>query len=1819
MARESAQPPVAIVGLGTIMPGSLDAEGFWRTVVEGRDLITDVPGTHWLVEDHYDADPSAPGKTYARRGAFLPEVDFDPVAFGIPPNVLPATDSTQLLSLVVAEQVLADLGGGLGETDRDRVSVILGASAMKLMSEMTGWLNRPVWLKALRENGVDEPTAQAVCDGIAGHGVDWQEATFPGMLGNVVAGRIANRFDLHGANYTTDAACGSSLAAVSAAIAELAIGRADLVLTGGVDTTNDIGTFVSFSKTPALSPSGDCRPFAEDADGTMLGEGLAMLALKRLDDAERDGDRIYAVIRGIGAASDGRSTAIYAPLPEGQARALRRAYDVAGYDPGTVELVEAHGTGTIAGDRAEFGSLREVFDESGRTDRQWCALGSVKSQVGHTKCAAGAAGLVKAALALHHKVLPPTIKVDRPNPELELERTPFYLNTQARPWVGNPAHPRRAALSSFGFGGSNFHLTLEEYTGPAAAWRHRSQPSELVLFSASSSQELLKSLRAKRSGSLADIARRSQLRFRATDAVRLAVVATDIGDLERAAALVEKSPDKGFSTPNGVHYGLSIVEGRTAFLFPGQGSQYVGMSADITMHVPSAQRVWDRIGDFDEQPLHQVVFPRPAFTDAERAEQTARITATEWAQPALAAHSLALLGVLYSLGLRPGCVAGHSFGELVALYAAGAVDERSLLRMARRRGELMRDAAEVPGVMTAVTASREDVENVLSGIGIADVWVANHNAPDQVVISVGAPSADVVEQKIAAEGVAVKRLNTATAFHSPLVADASAPFLDFLSGIPVVEPGVEVFGNADAAVYPSAPEEIRSRVAGHLAAPVRFVEQIEALYAAGVRRFVEVGAGSTLTGLVGRILGDREHLAVGTDRKGRNGISSLNEALARLAVSGTELGYEALWERNAPLAEPKKESKAKMTVRINGANQGRQYPPAGGATAFPAPNPVVPAAEPVVAQEASAPGWLRAVEESQRQTAEAHNTYQQLLSESHLAFLRSSEATLAALLGSPGELSAAPAPAPVPAPVSLPAAAVVSAPAMPSAPMMPAAPVMPSITAMPAPPVSASVPVGPATDVSAVLLSVVADRTGYPVEMLDLDMELEADLGIDSIKRVEVFSALRREVPGLAELDSARLGALRTLREISSGLGGGVSSSSTAGQDISGVLLNVVADRTGYPVEMLDLDMELEADLGIDSIKRVEVFSALRKEVPGLAELDSARLGALRTLRQITSEFGGAVEAGSTGSAGNTVVRRVTRAVGTPAPGLAMVGLGDFPLYVTEDGGGIADCVAAKLTARGIAAKVVTEVPADANGVVHLGGLAEIRSIDDALTIHRDAYQTAWRTAATFTTEGGVFVTVQDTGGDFGLDGRSPNRAWLGGISALSRVVAKEWDYASVRAIDCERGGRTPDEIAEAIVGELLSGGSTLDVGLRADGTRLTLRAVAQELDGTPGTAVGPESVIVVGGGARGVTAPGLLALARSHRPRLVILGRSPLADEPDYLAGITDESALVQAVARHERAAPGVVRSRVRGVLANREVHANLKALRDAGSEVSYHAVDIRDSAEVAVALATVREQWGPITGLVHAAGVIEDHPLVEKTDEQYELVTSTKLTGLRALLDATAEDPLTMLCLFSSVAGTFGSDRQSDYAMANETLNHVAVAESVRRPDCLVRSIAWGPWEGGMVDSSLKEFFRRREIALIPLAEGGAAFTDEVTGAGNDVRVIITAGEGVAVMTGRNQDPPSVEVRLHASTHPDLVGHADTGVTATTAVDWMSRAARTWFPELDSVVLDDVQQLGTLPLPGLTGSGSRIPVRGKRIDASVVDIEVGDAPSFRARLQIQ
>lgn len=388
------QDPIAVIGLGCLFPGARNVKEFWQNIVQGKDLMTDVPRSYWLAEDMYDPDPKAPEKTYCKRGAFLPEVPFDPVEFGIPPNVLSSTDSSQLLSLLVAKTVLTDaVGKEWKGVSRDRTSVILGYSmATAILFELAGSQHKTIWERVLRESQIDPRKIEEIHKRRSDYSTNWDENSLPGLLQNVIAGRIANRFDLHGTNCVMDAACASTFSAIHLGIKELIFGDSDMVVTGGVQTLAPL-TYICFCKTPTLSPCGESRPFDDSADGMMLGEGIAMFALRRLADAERDGNEIYAVIKGIGTSSDGRAKSIYAPEPKGQAMALRRAYERTEYGPDTVELVEAHGTGTKAGDIAELRALKEVFEEGGRREPQWCAVGTIKSQIGHTLSTSGAAGL----------------------------------------------------------------------------------------------------------------------------------------------------------------------------------------------------------------------------------------------------------------------------------------------------------------------------------------------------------------------------------------------------------------------------------------------------------------------------------------------------------------------------------------------------------------------------------------------------------------------------------------------------------------------------------------------------------------------------------------------------------------------------------------------------------------------------------------------------------------------------------------------------------------------------------------------------------------------------------------------------------------------------------------------------------------------------------------------------------------------------------------------------------------------------------------------------------------------------------------------------------------------------------------------------------------------------------------------------------------------------------------------------------------------------------------------------------------------------------
>jgi len=1893
MTSAPAQTPIAIVGMAALFPKAPGLKSYWRLLRRGEDAISEVPASHWPADDYYDADPKAPDKVHCRRGGFLSPVDFDPVAFGIPPSVLEATDTAQLLGLVAAQDALADAGYGAGgrQFDRARASVILGVTGtLELVVPLGARLGHPHWRRALAEAGVEPRKIEQIISRISDAYVGWQENSFPGLLGNVVAGRIANRLDLGGTNCVVDAACASSLSAIHLAVLELETGKSDLVLSGGVDTFNDIFMFMCFAKSQALSVSGDARPFSASADGTVLGEGVGILVFKRLADARRDGDRVYAVLRGIGTSSDGRSQSIYAPRAGGQARALRDAYARAGIEQSTIGLIEAHGTGTKVGDVVEFEGLVQAFGDAALAENS-CALGSVKSQIGHTKAASGAASLIKAALALYHRTLPGTCKVDAPNPKLHFSGTPFYLNTRTRPWFARDGAARRAGVSSFGFGGSNFHAVLEECP------RVEREPAwdgsvEIVALSAATSANLHERLAKLRTaiadGALpaqADASRRS---FDPLAPCRLVLVLTADDEplkvVDRADALLREEATSSWAV-GGCAFGAGQPQGKTAFLFPGQGSQYVDMAADLACCFPELH---DAIAEADQRHatnLAGCIYPPPTFDAQRQKESAAQLTATDVAQPALGAVSLGLLRVLERFGVRADLACGHSFGELVALRAAGCIDDQALHALARARGRAMAQSSDEPGAMAAVSAPLAELAALLESKHL-DVVLANRNAPQQSVISGPQDAIAAASAACAARGWRVTPLPVATAFHSPLMRAAQKLFRPALAQARFAPCAFPVLANATAAAYPADADGIRELLARQIVDPVRFTEQIEHLYAAGVRTFVEVGPKAVLTGLVGRILNDQPHVALAIDASsGRgDGVVDLAKALARLAAAGHAVQL-ANWEKYAPPA-----SRPKMAVPLVGANYRNprtdaaakerlaqtssgeavgmapppaQLPPVSAIEKTMNPKHPEPSSIPASAPQGDLTGifqtvqeGLRAMQALQQQTAAAHQQFldgQQLAHRTFQMVIESQQRLFEKLSGLPVS-AASPVPyfpSPVPSEPAVPATppAPVAAPSPRAAPAAASAPLAPQ----PAEP-SVQAPPPADTSVAPLLISIVAELTGYPQEMLALDMDLEADLGIDSIKRVEILAAVQERMPGLRQVESAHLGSLRTLRDVvdflqpaPSGAPRGPAAPparperavehapSTA--DHAAILLDVVADLTGYPGEMLALEMDMEADLGIDSIKRVEILAAVQEKLPDLRQVESAHLGSLRTLRDIVQYIAPAAtaparevqpvnpEAGTISPVAavsspqpvpvknSQLIRRQVLEACALADGETrpLVIAAGYEVWVVDDGTDLARRLVDRFIAQGIAARVVGSAPpvdgeacAPVGGLVHLfppADRADATTLDQlrsAFVLTRDLahdLRSAGRQG------GALLVTVSRMDGAFGLRGGDFDPV-QGGLAGLVKTAACEWPEVVCRALDVDRAWENSDEIADAVMAAICVEGP-IEIGLGA-GARSTLRLV--ERPARPAsTRLEPGDLVIVSGGARGVTAEAVCAMARAYRPTLVLLGRSPEPEpDPEWARDVDDPAALKRAIMQHQFAgakpSPSELEAAFRRLVTAREIARNLEQICGAGSNALYRSVDVTDRSAVKSLVRELRDAFGPVRGIIHGAGVIEDRLIVDKDNDGFDRVMNTKVVGLQALLDAVGADDLKCLVVFSSVTGRFGRKGQVDYAMANEALNKISQRQAARRPHCRVVAVNWGPWDGGMVGAALKKVFEREGIGLIPLAAGAEALVDEISER-DPSAIEVVIGSTCAVENPQSALSAAhvvedLEVvltrRLEPASHAFLNGHVIGGkpvLPVAIGIEWLAHAALHAHPGMKLVAIEDLRVL-----------------KGVALESAAVDVEL-------------
>ncbi|OXY91942.1 type I polyketide synthase [Streptomyces diastatochromogenes] len=1610
------EPPapldVAVVGMACMFPQAPDLATFWANVVAGHDAVTEVPADRWDPAVHHEA-----GSTASKWGGFLPRIPFDPLRYGIPPASLGSVEPVQLLSLEAARRALEDAGyGDRGrEFDRSRTSVVFGAEAGSDLSNAAT-------LRAVLPSYYGK-----VPDGLEEQLPRLTEDSFPGMLANVISGRIANRLDLGGANYTVDAACASSLAALDVACKELVSGSSDVVLCGGADLHNGINDFVLFSSVHALSPTGRSRAFDGSADGIALGEGVACVVLKRLADAERDGDRVYGVIKGLGSASDGRSLGLTAPRPEGQRAALLRAYRNAGVSPAEVGLVEAHGTGTVVGDRTELAVLGEVFAEAGAATGT-CALGSVKSQIGHTKCAAGLAGLIKTTLALYTGVKPPTLHLDRPNPAWSEQDSPFAFHTRAQPWAA-PAAERLAGVSAFGFGGTNFHAVVGAYDGAVPpqqtldAW-----PAELFLFrgkdTAAAHRDVEEILRAAESDGrpwrLRDLALAAARRADTShEPVRAAVVARDVDDLIgqlRRILAGEHEPADG-SPADG--------EAKVAFLFPGQGSQRPGMLADLLVALPEL-RHYLHLGRAHADTL----YPPAAFDEAARERRRADLTDTRAAQPALGITGLAAHAFLTAAGIRPDLAAGHSYGELVALSAAGALDPETLLELsAERASAILAAAGDEPGTMAAVGAGAEDVVRALRAAGAPEsVVVANHNSPEQSVISGPTAEVETAVGLLREAGLGARRIPVACAFHSPVVAAAGERFAKVLADKTVRAPEFPVWANRTAAPYPHDGDAVRGELAAQIGAPVAFAAQIEAMYEAGARIFVEAGPGTVLTRLVGQILGDRPHRAVACEPRADSGLPGWLDALAHLALAG-------------------------LPVRTAWLLRGRDAVDALRTPAPRRPGWTVDGHLVRTADGALLPGALAPARRVVETTVTTNPQYGAPAGQDALIaeFLRTSREMIAAqrdvLLTYFGATPGATPPAPA-APAPLPQA------------------VLPEPARLPAAEPSLPQTVEPGHDVERVVLEIISERTGYPVDMIEPDLDLEADLSIDSIKRAEIAGELARRlgIAGGAEiLDDAELEELAKARTAAS------------------VTAWLMA-RVGGGAEV-DLELPAGADQGP---------AAPHEHTP----------------------------------LGETPKRCELRPVPLPDPSADPAAtLSGRRYLLLGDGGGAAAEVAVRLRAHGADAvtadqahpfgEIDDRADGRVDGVLYLGALPgpELPVLPDAFPVLQAALARAPRS----------LLAVQPA------DGEAATRS--AGLHGLFRTVAREYPDTLARIVTVP--DTAPAAVADALLAELLAPAPAPVVLRTATGQRHGFELVPAPLGPLGSTGAGPagdgaaeaaalgldrDSVVLLVGGARGITARFAAALAAASRCRIELVGRTPAPTAPETpeIAAARTAVALRAALAGTGSLKPAEVNRAAELVLAQREITATLAELAALGSEARYRSVDFREQDAALQAVKEIHAEHGRLDGVVFAAGVIEDRLIAEKDPDSFRRVYGTKTAGAAALLSALEDlpDGPGFTVLFGSIAAVLGNRGQADYAAANDALERLG-ADWSERTGHRALTVHWGPWapsgiHNGMVGEELGREYARRGVKLIDPDEGTAALLRELAWGDRSARAVVYTASG-------------------------------------------------------------------------------------------------------------
>lgn len=1559
--EETLREPIAIVGIGCVVPGAKGPKQFWERLRNGEVSTGDVPADRWR-----------PGASMngSARGGFVRALEADWKRFRMPPATLRQTDPLHLMLLECALDALEDANIDLSKADRERIAITVGSMFGSDFSNDIGLAVRAPEVAdcladAARQEGLDgeavDRTAARFLERLRERLPQITEDSSGNSTSSPLASRIAMLADIQGAACAVDSAYAASLVALESACESLWAGTCDVVLWAGGDRGMGPLRFADASRTGVLSSDGRSAPFEAEGAGLVLGEGAAVCVLKRLSDARSAGDRIYTVIRGIGSAAGFSGSAGEGP-DEALASAIEKTHRSAGVDPSSIGFVEMLPSGRTADDERLLRVMAGSLCTSGR--RAALPVGSVSMNVGHAQGAAGALAIVKAALSLHHGTIPPAAGVRRVNPAMP---DGLELCGEARSLPVNGASGAFAAMTSLSPDGVSYHVILEGVpVAEPQTGREEASPAALepVVIRAASRSALSAALTG-----LASTPRHLTPGSVHGNGPVAAAIRAGSGAVERLEtarkALASPSPSVALAAA-GVAIADYTLPADTCFLFPGQGSQYPGMLRDVAAAYPAAARrlmeVDSILETFGQLPLSTVLWDR---TDI--------LNDILWTQMSVLGGDLMMLEVARAHGLVPAMVTGHSYGDYPALVAAGSWSLEQVIEMTVIRCEGIHKA-DRPGGMVAAFTDRATVARLLDGLpGYAAE--SNVNAPDEVIVS-GEPAAlEAFLKNCEAAGVSARRLPVPAPFHSELMRRAADLVTGVIAGVHLEKPSIP-FLTSSGARFLSDPDDLRQALVDQFIVPVDFIAQIETAYAAGCRRFVEIGPGNLLTRLATRILRGRPAVVAALNDRKMPGIAAIESALAMLRVHD---------HRGEPaVSSPVRTSPA-------GAGEIRFFDVTKMRASRPAAQPR--AVQPLRAtQEPEAAGALSAIESR--------------------------------------------------------------------------------------------------------LIDLVCEQSGYPRDLVGIDADLEADLGIDTVKQAQIVGTVR-SLYDLPNDESLAIRDLPTLRKLAAWV-----EKALGGQTAGSRSPDAKEDRS-RPVSQA----ETARPQHLDALQAVPAAEDSQVLVDDLASRPEA------SQRYVV----------------RTAVRPVEDAVAGRYRPARLVIVGENT---------IGSSVAAAIGERGVSVEIVSHRFEDLS-VMRAGSLPDV-CVVAGVQSDEGTFEGIWRLLQAWVdriqTEGSeeppTLSVVTALGGALGAWNAGGGVVEGGGFLGLARGLRREVPSLRQTILDIEPAA-APEAVTRALLEELDSEELIAEVGLLRGRREVPLlRQAAARLDPRRVDELRSFGYVILTGGARGITAELAIRLAQCGVRRLHLLGSTPLSPGIESWRPLDPGGldALRQQILERLRAERGPVtpvewEAACEPVEKALEIDRNLRRIESAGASAVYHTVDVSNADLLKAVLDRIRTADGPVEAIIHGAGYQVSRAFVAKSEEELRATLAPKVDACRHLMQLTEGDPVRLFAAFGSVAGRFGGLGQADYSLASEMLARLVGRYAADHPETRAFTFAWPAWDevGMAMHRRTRHLLESRGRVFMSVAEGGDHFLRELFAATPEIEV--TVGPDIEAIA-----PPAAAARIEA-----------------------------------------------------------------------------------------